>query len=84
MTRSLAMYVCAGSVPTDEAEASAIIDGADYIKNMGKPFWPVTGPHSDDAAEADMIIDNVSKYLCVWGTRGGEGFRPRAFVNWRS
>jgi len=49
-----------GSVPTDEAEASAIIDGADYIKNMGKPFWPVTGPHSDDAAEADMIIDNAN------------------------
>jgi len=47
-------------VPTDEAEAAAIIDGNDYIKNMGVPYHPVTGPHSDDAAEADAIIDNVS------------------------
>jgi len=49
-----------GSVPTDEEEASAIIDGADYIKHMGEPFWPVTGPHSDDAAEADSIIDHAN------------------------
>merc|ERR1719181_238515 len=46
-----------GSKPTFDAEATSIIDGSNYVKHMGEPFWAVTGPHSDDAAEADSIID---------------------------
>jgi len=50
-----------GSVPTDEEEASAIIDGADYIKHMGEPYHDVVRPHSNDGEEADLIIDNANK-----------------------
>jgi len=50
-----------GSVPTDEAEADAIIDGKDYVKNMAVDFSDVIGPHSDDAAEADKIIDTANR-----------------------
>jgi len=49
-----------GSVPTDEEEASAIIDGADYIKHMDEPFHDVVRPHSNDGEEADLIIDNAN------------------------
>ncbi len=52
-----------GSVPTDEAEADAIIDGSDYVGEMDHAFDDVTGPHSDDADEADAIIDHVSAML---------------------
>lgn len=52
-----------GSVPTDEAEAAAIIDGSDYVGEMDHAFDDVTGPHSDDADEADAIIDHVSAML---------------------
>eukprot|EP00802_Teleaulax_amphioxeia_P018051 Tamp_18229.p1 GENE.Tamp_18229~~Tamp_18229.p1 ORF type:complete len:226 (+),score=63.27 Tamp_18229:425-1102(+) len=49
-----------GSVPTDEAEAAAIIDGSDYVGEMDHAFDDVTGPHSDDADEADAIIDHAN------------------------
>jgi len=49
-----------GSVPTAVGEADAIIDGSDYVKGMGDPYTSVTGPHSDDAAEADAIINNAN------------------------
>ena len=57
--------------PTDEAEADAIIDGKDYVKNMAVDFSDVIGPHSDDAKEADKIIDTVSfiPLLPMWPAR---------------
>jgi len=62
-----------GSVPTDEEEASAIIDGADYIKHMGEPYWDVTQPHSNDGMEADLIIDNANKdNMDVTGKAGAD------------
>lgn len=66
-----AITCCTGSVPTDEAEADAIIDGKDYVKNMAVDFSDVIGPHSDDAKEADKIIDTVSfiPLLPMWPAR---------------
>jgi hypothetical protein len=62
-----------GSVPTDEEEASAIIDGADYIKHMGEPYHNVVRPHSNDAEEADSIIDNANKdNMDVTGKAGAD------------
>jgi hypothetical protein len=58
-----------GSIPTAEAEANSIIDtsqdgenaGKNWQATMGDPFKSVTGSHSDDAKEADEIINQVEK-----------------------
>eukprot|EP00960_Hanusia_phi_P051021 760557-Hanusia_phi.AAC.4 len=52
-----------GSVATDEAEASAIMNenGADMEKNMPKPYRTVDGSHSDPSSVADAIIKQVDK-----------------------
>ena len=54
-----------GSVPTDEAEAEAIVGNMNkYVRTMGDPFLSVTGSHSDHGKEVSLAA-LLSAYLPV-------------------
>lgn len=51
-----------GSIPTARVESDAIIGSShDYVRNMDKPFYALTGHHNDIQSEADAIIDFANK-----------------------